>query len=155
MSELKILHAADLHLDSPFEGMGAAKAAQRRDEQRRLLHRIARLAEEESVDIVLLAGDLLDSDSTYAETARRLRRRSEMHIRARVHISRQHDFYSPRSPYARVKFPENVHIFKNPTPECVALPKLNANVWGAAFCDKYSAGMLGGFAAADGTGAKT
>ena len=58
MSDLKILHAADLHLDSPFEGLGAAKAAQRRDEQRRLLHRIARLAEEESVDIVLLAGDL-------------------------------------------------------------------------------------------------
>ena len=25
MSELKILHAADLHLDSPFEGLGAAK----------------------------------------------------------------------------------------------------------------------------------
>ena len=34
------------------------------------------------------------------------------------------------------------------------LTQLNANVWGAAFCDKYSAGMLGGFAAADGTGAK-
>ena len=41
MSELKILHAADLHLDSPFEGLGAAKAAQRRDEQRRLLHRLS------------------------------------------------------------------------------------------------------------------
>ena len=154
MSDLKILHAADLHLDSPFEGLGAAKAAQRRDEQRRLLHRIARLAEEESVDIVLLAGDLLDSDSTYAETAEALAS-SLGSISAPVFISPgNHDFYSPRSPYARVKFPENVHIFKNPTPECVALPKLNANVWGAAFCDKYSAGMLGGFAAADGTGAK-
>ena len=91
MSELKILHAADLHLDSPFEGLGAAKAAQRRDEQRRLLHRIAQLAEEESVDIVLLAGDLLDSDSTYAETAEALVGARE-HIRARVHISRQSRF---------------------------------------------------------------
>ena len=154
MSELKILHAADLHLDSPFEGLGAAKAAQRRDEQRRLLHRIARLAEEESVDIVLLAGDLLDSDSTYAETAEALASALGS-ISAPVFISPgNHDFYSPRSPYERVKFPENVHIFKNPTPECVALPQLNANVWGAAFCDKYSAGMLGGFSAADGTGAK-
>ena len=31
MSELKILHAADLHLDSPVEGLGAGKAAQRRE----------------------------------------------------------------------------------------------------------------------------
>ena len=69
MSELKILHAADLHLDSPFEGLGAGKAAQRREEQRRLLYRIAQLAQTERVDLVLLAGDLLDSDSTYAETA--------------------------------------------------------------------------------------
>ena len=154
MSELKILHAADLHLDSPFEGLGAAKAAQRRDEQRRLLHRIAQLAEEESVDIMLLAGDLLDSDSTYAETAEALAS-SLGSISAPVFISPgNHDFYSPRSPYARVRFPENVHIFKSPTPECVALPQLNTNVWGAAFCDKYSAGMLGGFSAADGTGTK-
>ena len=69
MSELKILHAADLHLDSPFEGLGAAKAAQRRDEQRRLLHRIARLAEEESVDIVLPTAPM-------PKRPRRLRRRS-------------------------------------------------------------------------------
>ena len=30
MSRIRILHAADLHLDSPFEGLPAAKAAQRR-----------------------------------------------------------------------------------------------------------------------------
>ena len=107
MSDLKILHAADLHLDSPFEGLGAAKAAQRRDEQRRLLHRIAQLAEEESVDIVLLAGDLLDSDSTYAETAEALAS-SLGSISAPVFISPgNHDFYSPRAPYARVRFHEN------------------------------------------------
>lgn len=76
MSELKILHAADLHLDSPFEGLGAAKAARRREEQRRLLYRIAQLAETEQVDLVLLAGDLLDSYSTYAETGERSRKLS-------------------------------------------------------------------------------
>ena len=34
MSTLKILHAADLHLDSPFEGLPAGKASVRRSEQR-------------------------------------------------------------------------------------------------------------------------
>ena len=34
MSKLRILHTADLHMDSPFEGLGAAKASVRRGEQR-------------------------------------------------------------------------------------------------------------------------
>lgn len=69
MNETKLLHAADLHLDSPFEGLGAKKAAQRRAEQRQLLYGIANLAKSEGVQMILLAGDLLDSDSAYAETA--------------------------------------------------------------------------------------
>ena len=68
MSKMKILHAADLHLDSPFEGLPAAKAAQRRQEQRELLKKIAHTAEAERAELVLLSGDLLDSDSAYMET---------------------------------------------------------------------------------------
>ena len=154
MSELKILHAADLHLDSPFEGLGAGKAAQRREEQRRLLYRIAQLAQTERVDLVLLAGDLLDSDSTYAETAGALAE-ALGGISVPVFISPgNHDFYSPRSPYARVKFSENVHIFKSSELECVELPSLGARVWGAAFCDKYSPAILHGFSAAKSGGVK-
>lgn len=154
MSDLKILHAADLHLDSPFELLGAAKASQRRSEQRQLLYRIVQLAQTEEVDMVLLAGDLLDSDSTYAETAEALASALGS-ISVPVFISPgNHDFYSQRSAYARVKFPENVHIFKSPTIECAELPLLGARVWGAAFCDKYSAGMLHGFSASKSAGIK-
>ena len=38
---IRVLHAADLHLDSPFEALPAGKAAQRRQEQRLLIARIA------------------------------------------------------------------------------------------------------------------
>ena len=72
MSRIRILHAADLHLDSPFEGLPAAKAAQRRQEQRELLKKMANTAEAEQVQLVLLSGDLLDSDSAYTETAEEL-----------------------------------------------------------------------------------
>ena len=68
MSKLRILHSADLHLDSPFEGLSAGKAAIRRGEQRELLSALATLARRERADLVLLAGDLLDSDNTYYET---------------------------------------------------------------------------------------
>ena len=50
MSKMIILHAADLHLDSPFEGLPAAPAAQRRQEQRELLKTIAHTADAERAD---------------------------------------------------------------------------------------------------------
>ena len=93
---IKLLHAADLHLDSPFEGLGESKAAVRRTEQRQLLYRIAQLAHNEKVHLVLLAGDLLDSDSAYAETGEELVK-ALGGIEAPVFISPgNHDFYSAR-----------------------------------------------------------
>lgn len=154
MNEIKLLHAADLHLDSPFEGLGGEKAMRRRAEQRQLLYGIAQLAERESADMILLAGDLLDSDTAYAETAEDIAKAFGS-LGIPVFISPgNHDFYSERSPYARVEFPENIHIFKKPVPECVSLPDIGARVWGAAFTDKHSGAMLRGFSAAKAPGVK-
>ena len=152
MRTLKILHAADLHLDSPFEALSAAKAAVRRGEQRDLLGRTAKLALDEGVDLVLFAGDLLDSDSTYYETGEELVR-CLGRIGAPVFIAPgNHDYYSERSPYARLKLPDNIHIFSSPQIEAVELPELGARVFGAAFTDAQSAPLLRGFSAARGDG---
>lgn len=72
MSKIKILHSADLHLDSPFEGLPGGKAAVRRGEQRELLSALAELAVSEQAELVLLSGDLLDSGNTYFETGEEL-----------------------------------------------------------------------------------
>ena len=69
---IRIIHAADLHLDSPFESLGAEKASVRRSEQRALLERITAEVNKRNADLLLLAGDLLDSDSAYPETAKLL-----------------------------------------------------------------------------------
>ena len=53
---MRILHAADLHLDSAFAALGAEKARQRRRESREVLTALAELARQEQVDLVLLAG---------------------------------------------------------------------------------------------------
>ena len=95
---LKILHSADLHLDSPFEGLSAGKAAMRRGEQRELLGRLAALARQEDVDLVLLAGDLLDSDNSYFETGEELVRWLGA-MGAPVFIAPgNHDRYTSQSP---------------------------------------------------------
>ncbi len=145
--EIKILHAADLHMDSPFEALGAGKAAVRRSEQRELLGRLTETVKARQIDLVLLPGDLLDSDKTYCETGEELCRALEQ-MSVPVFIAPgNHDFYSARSPYARLKMPGNVHIFASPRIECVPLPELSARVYGAGFTDKRSGAMLEGFRA--------
>ena len=52
---VKLLHAADLHLDSAFSALPPEKAAQRRAEQRLVLERLTALSE--GCAAVLLAGD--------------------------------------------------------------------------------------------------
>ena len=133
MSKIKILHSADLHLDSPFQGLTAGKAAIRRAEQRQLLSALGALAREEKADIVLLAGDLLDSGNTYCETGEELARcLGQMEMPVFISPG-NHDWYSPKCPYARLKLPENVHVFTKPEIEYVELPELGCVVHGAAF----------------------
>jgi len=130
---LKIIHAADLHLDSPFAGLSPDQAALRREELRAVPDRLADLANEEQADLVLLAGDLLDSQRIYRETAELLAR-ALGRIRAKVFLSPgNHDPYNSASPYALPIWPENVHIFTSPQPEAVSLPELGCTVYGAAF----------------------
>ena len=69
---IRIIHAADLHLDSPFESLDAEKASVRRSEQRALLERIAAEVNQRNANLLFLAGDLLDSGSAYAETGEAL-----------------------------------------------------------------------------------
>ena len=63
---IKLLHAADFHLDSAFSSLPAEQAAQRRREQRQALTRLA--AECRGCDLILLAGDLFDSARVYQDT---------------------------------------------------------------------------------------
>ena len=142
---LKILHAADLHLDSPFEGLPAGKAAIRRAEQRQLLSRLAELAVREDVDLVLLSGDLLDSDSSYYETGEELVRCLRQMPMPVFIAPGNHDPYTRRSPYARLRLPDNVHVFTENAIRSISLPELNAVVYGAAFTDKNSPALLAGF----------
>lgn len=139
---IRILHAADLHLDSPFNALSEEKAALRRREQRELLRSLARIRAEQNASLVLLSGDLFDSDSTWAETEELLRLTlSEMAVPVFI-APGNHDYYAANGRWARMRLPENVHVFTSADFDAVVLEELNVRVWGAAFTDNYSEAKL-------------
>jgi len=145
---IQILHAADLHLDAPFASLPPDQAAQRREEQRGLLARLAQQAREGGADLVFLAGDLFDSGQVYPETLQALAR-ALAQTGCPVFIAPgNHDYYGPKSPYVLQSWPENVHIFSAPEMTGVALQALNCVVWGCAFTSPTREdGPLAGFSA--------
>lgn len=147
MKKIKILHAANLQLDSPFEALPPSKAAIARSEQRELLSSLAELSQSEKVDLVLLSGDLFDSAKAYYDSCAELIKALN-NIAAPIFIAPgSQDFYSAKSPYAKLKFPENVYIFTSHTMDRVELPGMRAVIYGAAFHDRSSEAMLKGFSA--------
>ena len=148
----RIIHGADFHLDSPFTGLPPEKARQRRRESRELLEKLGELAKRERAELVLLAGDLFDGERVYPETVERLRAVLGS-MGCPVFIAPgNHDPYTPRSPYAAGRWPDNVHIFRSGEIEAVELPELNCVIYGSAFTGPERTDQaLSGFAApADG-----
>ncbi len=149
---LKIVHAADLHLDSAFGALGPEKARERRREGRYLVERLTELAKRREADLLLLAGDLFDGRHVYPETLETMAE-AFAGLPARVFIAPgNHDPYEPGGPYARTVWPENVHIFKSGAIEAVELPELNAVVYGSAFtaAERTDAPLAGFSAPRDG-----
>jgi len=147
---LKILHASDFHLDSPFSGLPPEKGALRREELRQLPARLAELVRQEGVRLALLPGDLFDGERVHPETVRALAD-ALASMAVPVFISPgNHDWYHPGSPWAAAVWPDNVHIFTDPALEGVELPELNCVVHGCAFtAPRREDDPLAGFTAPD------
>lgn len=142
---MRILHAADLHLDSPFEGLSREEAARRRREQRDMLGRLADLCVKNAVSLVLLSGDLFDGETAYPETEETLcRALGAMEVPVFI-APGNHDFWRRGGGYARMALPGNVRVFSENAVTAVELPELGARVWGAAFTDRYAGPLLRGF----------
>lgn len=148
---IKFLHAADLHLDAPFSALSREHAVQRRQEQRAAVAALVQACNEAQCDLMLLAGDLLDSAAAYPETVACLVEQFAA-CRAEIFISPgNHDRFVPGCPYDAAVFSDNVHIFTKNQMEAVTLPSLGCTVWGAAFTAMDCPPLLAGFhAPADG-----
>ena len=133
---VKLLHAADLHIDSPLRGLpddGLAEAA--RLASRRAFVRLIDCALAEGVAVVLLAGDVFDRDWRDAHTGvffvKQVARLTERGVKVFMVLG-NHDAAGTLS--RRLLLPAGATVFgEGPKAETVDLPELGIAVHGWSF----------------------
>lgn len=134
---LKVIHAADIHLDSPFSLEDAGSAALRREQLRETFRRLIRYAGEEQADLVLIAGDLFDRKFVTKNTIELVVNSFASLPDTRFIITPgNHDYYAPDSIWTKTEFPENVTIFRTDKLSKVTFPDIKGKkveVYGYAF----------------------
>lgn len=133
MRKIKILQAGDLHFDTPFKDLDKNISIISKEELLEVFSKIIDISMENSVDILLLTGDIFDNLTINKKTLIFIKNQIERISNIRVFISPgNHDPYNEKSFYKMINWPDNVHIFKGSI-EKVVLEDLNTVVWGAAF----------------------
>ena len=120
MKKVKILQAGDLHFDTPFKDLDKNISAASKEELLEVFRRIIGIAIEETVDILLLTGDIFDNMTVNKKTLIFIKNQLERLNKIRVFISPgNHDPYFAKSFYKMISWPENTYIFKGTLEECI------------------------------------
>lgn len=134
---MKFIHAADIHLDSPLCGLVRYEGAPIEEMQmatRRAFSNLVDLACHESVDFVLLAGDLYDGDWRDYNTGlffnRQINRLREANIPVFI-VYGNHDAASRLT--RQLRLPDNVTQFNSRHPETVILERCQVAIHGQSF----------------------
>ena len=135
---IKVLHCADLHLDSPLTSLDISRAQTRRMELRAAFTSLTLSAKMNKADFLLMSGDLFDgayvSKETIALLCHEFAAIPECHV---IIAPGNHDPYTATSYYNRADFPENVYIFDSPEVSCFDFPDKNTTVYGWAFTSSH------------------
>lgn len=143
---IKILHSADWHLDSPLHMRRPEQGEMLRREMLKIPEKIVSICQQEKCDMLFISGDLFDGECN-PETLRIVKNAFE-EVKIPVFISPgNHDFLGGNSPWLSTPWSENVHIFRHPTVQSVAVPALNCRVYGAGFVSMDCPSLLENFTA--------
>ncbi|MBX3197158.1 MAG: DNA repair exonuclease [Labilithrix sp.] len=139
---MKIVHAADLHIDSPLRGLDryeGAPASRLRGATRRALENLVALCIDERADVLLLAGDVFDGSwkdySTGLFFAAEMARLREANVPV-VIVRGNHDAAS--SVVKALRLPENVRELSSRKPETYELPGVGIAVHGQSFSQRVT-----------------
>jgi len=143
---MRLLHFADLHLDTPFRWAPAEVARARRRALRATLTRICGLAADLRADVLCCGGDLFEQDRFTPDTAEFLRLTFARLAPLRVFLAPgNHDWFGPESLYRQAEWSPNVHVFTHARLMAVELDD-GLTLWGAGHrAPANTRGFLDGF----------
>ncbi len=131
---IKILHTADMHLDSPFTLMDASLSEARRADLRSAFTALMMYVKDNKIDILLIAGDMFEHEYATKETIALVMREFAKVPDCKIVIAPgNHDPYTATGIYKKCQFPENVYIFTEPTMSVFSFDDIGADVYGYAF----------------------
>ncbi|WP_212950891.1 metallophosphoesterase family protein [Siminovitchia terrae] len=143
LEQIRFIHTADLHLDSPFLGLNKLpdKLFSRLQESTfSALERIVDTAIEKSVDFVLFVGDLFDGEDrsikAQARLRKQLKRLEEEDIFAFITYG-NHDHLA--GDWVKLDMPDNVYVF-NESPEAFLFTAKNGvtvHVYGFSYPERH------------------
>ena len=133
----RFIHAADLHLDSPLRGLERYEGApvdRIRSATRRALNRLVDTAIQESIDFLVIAGDVYDGDwqdhNTGLHFIAQMQKLVDHEIPV-VMIRGNHDAANRMT--RSLSLPEGVHLLGIDKPETVVLDDLGVAIHGQSF----------------------
>ncbi len=129
---MKILHIADVHLgaepdqDKPW-GQGRERL------QWDAFARAIEVAEEQQVDLVLIAGDLFHRQPLKRELKEVNAILSQLSRAKVVIMAGNHDYLTRNSFYRTFSWSENVYFLKSEQMECLSFPKMSTYIYGFSY----------------------
>lgn len=143
---MRFIHAADVHLDSPLQGLSAypdAPTELLRNATRRAFEALIDLAIDEQVDFLVIAGDLYDGGwrdhNTGIYFVKQMGRLKKAGIPTYV-LFGNHDAESEMT--RKLQMPDNVHLFSASKPQTHRLPELKVALHGRSYKDKATTDNL-------------
>ena len=135
MTSFRFLHAADLHLDSPLQGLGTdAPAARIRQATRDALGNLVDLAIREQVDFVVVAGDLYDGDWPDFRTGQALVAAFARLTRAGIRLVASRGNHDAESVLTRsLPLPDGATLLRADRPDAVEWPEFEVVLHGQSF----------------------
>ncbi len=129
MGGFRFLHAADLHLDSPFRGMSELPGAVRdilKESTFSSLKRLVQTAISEKVDFVVISGDIYDLSDRSLRAQIRFQRAMEQLAERGIRVFAIHGNHDPENgARAELSWPDTVRFF--PSDRVEEIPAVGAD----------------------------
>ena len=137
---MKLVHAADLHIDSPLAGLDRYEGApvqKIRGATRRALENLVALCLEEDARLLLIAGDVYDGDWRDYGTGLFFAAQMSRLREAGVHVALLHGNHDAASQITRaLRLPENVTTFASAAPATRVFEDIGVAVHGQSFATR-------------------